>query len=911
MIADYLSASPRNPTPALFIGALALAAGLGANIAGLLRIPNGVLYDLAVRYSPAEALQSNQVLVVTGNPSELKLHAAPWLKTLQILEQLGAKQVVFTFVPENTGRGFFSAAEVRGKVVFGRRTESAGNGERLVPWPPAAESSALPFGVVRIPPAVYGVHRTQAHVHAGDFGRYPDLALIAAQRFLERRSGFPENIYMVNFLGGLERLPHVSLKRLLAGGLIPELVRNRTVVVGLNDEVGLHTPITSSDAMMPLPVYQAYALDTLIEGRWIRTTPLWVTAIMLAWVSLISVVAYQWTGVRLASWLTGTLIVIYVASAWLLLSYAWVWPPVMELFIVQTVCFLLITRHRTLANEQAFRQILLVTSTRLKERVITRDFYEVEDPWPQLIQFVQNILDLDRSIFMERYAKQNFVRVGAGYQCTEDDIHEQRRDYRREPYSTAIAENRPIPLTRTFLKVRESEDQYLVPLRHGNEILGFWAFGVETAKAKEMPRFLAVADQFSTEIGRLLFQRSQWQASRQSESAVVSRYLRLEGGAVAGGPFSETVHQLVRRMEALEWILNGVETPIAAYDIFGQIMHINEAMSELLSTHEVRFHDMGALDLLAALSAKDTDYARSVFQHVALGGEPISLIASLGGEDERFLLHIAPLARARAGEDDTGESVDRQGMIFQLTDISPLQAPIEMREESLQRVIARLRNDMESMMLAKSLLDDEKQPKTALAQAVNILKAKIEETVTMMDQAQRYMAEDDVDRLVCYPIDPIAPLRTAISTIQGAAGQRQVTVSQSVPQLISLVLAQPDELTGILTVVLNTLVEDAMDDTSIKVILEERDGRIQYRFANQGFGIPNDRFQSYLTGAGEVTALEFQALRHAMRQVEHWEGHFEAASEVGTGMRFTIDLKSFLGMGANSARAPETTVKDS
>ncbi|MDH3638994.1 MAG: hypothetical protein OES09_11115, partial [Gammaproteobacteria bacterium] len=607
----------------------------------------------------------------------------------------------------------------------------------------------------------------------------------------------------------------------------------------------------------------------------------------------------------------GVLVAIYVISAWLLLNYAWVWPPLMELLVVQTVCFLLVARHRTLANEQSFRQILLETSTRLKERLITRDFYEVDDPWPQLVKFVQNILDLDRSIFMERIANKNFVRFSSGYQCAEEDIYEQRRDYRREPYSTAIAENRPIPLTRTFLEVREHEDQYLVPLRHGNEILGFWAFGIHTTKVEAIPRLLAVADQFSTEIGRLLFQRLQWQASRESESSPLDRYLRLEGGPITGGPFSETTHQLVRRMEALEWILNGVETPIAAYDIFGQSMHINEAMNTVLTKHEVRFYEMGALDLLAALSAKDADYGRSVFQHVALGGEPISLIASLGGEDERFLLHIAPLARVESGDDGSGEPVERQGLIFQLTDISPLQAPIEMREESLQRVISRLRNDMESMMLAKSLLDDEKQPKTALAQAINILKAKIEETVEMMDQAQHYIGEDDVDRL-CYPIDPISPIRTAISTIQAAAAQRQVTISLSVPQLISLVLAQPDELTGILTVVLNTLVEDAMDDTSIKVILEERDGRIQYRFANQGFGIPNDRFQNYLTGTGEVTALEFQALRHAARQVQHWDGYFEAASEVGTGMRFTIDLKSFLGTGADRVRAPDSdsTVKD-
>ncbi len=906
MIADYLSFSPRNPWPAVFIAVLTLAVTLALSVSGLLKLPDGVLYDLAVRYSPAPSVASERVLVVTGNRAELRAEAQPWLRTLETLQSLGAGQVVFTFTPDSASPRFFHTAKVHDKVIFGRRLDRLADTERITPWPAAVGTSDLPFGLVRLPPSVYGVHRSQRHAHTGEFGIYPDLAYAAAQRLMDGTGALPADTYRLNFLGGTERLPQISLKRLLAGGLIPELIRERTVVVGLSGEVGLHTPLAGT--MMPLPVYQAFALDTLLEARWIRTTPLWATAALLVWVTLISVVAYQWTEIRFAGWLTGALITIYFASAWLLLSYAWVWPPLTELLVVQVMCFLLIARHRTLANEQSFRQILLETSTRLKERVITRDFYEVDDPWPQLVKFVQNILDLDRSIFMERIENKNFVRISSGYQCSETDILEKRRDYRREPYSTAIAENRPIPLNRAFLEVREQEDQYLVPLRYGNEILGFWAFGIRSEKARAMPRFLAVADQFSAEIGRLLHQRSQWQASRETESSTINRYLRLEGASVAGGPFSETVRLLVRRMEALEWVLNGVETPIAAYDIFGQIMHINEAMSGLLTEHEIRFHDMGALDLLAALSAKDSDYARSVFQHVALGGEPISLIASLGGQQSRFLLNIAPLARAGDEPERAGGGVEMQGMIFQLSDISPLKAPIEMREQSLQRVVARLRNDMESMMLAKSLLDDEKQPKTALAQAIQILKAKIEETVEMMDQAQRFMAEDDVDRLVCYPIDPIAPLRSAIATVEAQAAERQITIKTSVPQLISLVLAQPDELSGILTVVLSALVEDAMDDTSIKVILEERDGRIRYRFANQGFGIPNDRFQGYLTGSAEVTAMEFQTLRHAMRQIQHWEGQFRAASEVGSGMRFTIDLKSFLGMSAERMRTTEGVV---
>lgn len=903
MIVDYLSFSPRNPLPAVFIGAFTILVTFGLSAVRALELPNGVLYDLAVRSALNNSIQSERVLVITGEPSDLHAQAEPWLRTLQILEELGAKQIVFAIVPENASPAFYSTARVRGNVVFGRGLQAAGGTTQLKPWPAGAQNLNLPFGVVATPPNVYGVHRAQRTVHRVGDESYPDLAYEAAQRYRMRKTGLPKGTYFVNFLGGAGRLPQVSLTRLLNRGLIPELVRDRTVIVGLTQDIGLDTPVTDRNKMMSLPVFQAYALDTLVENRWIRTTPLWVTAIMLCWITLISVVVYQWTEIRLASWLTALLVTIYAASAWLLLSFAQVWSPLVELLIAQIICFLLIARHKTLANEESFRDVLLATSTRLKERVVIRDFNESKDPWPQLISFVQHILDLDRLVFLERIPDRSFVRVGRGYQCTEADISEKRRDYRREPYSTALAENRPIPLERDFLDPRENEEQYLVPLRHGTEILGFWAFGIQSSKARAMPRFLTVADQFSSQMGHLLYQRIRSQTDRESEYSMVSRYLRLEGGAISRGPLAETVGLLVRRLETLEWALNSVETPIAAYDLFGQIMHVNDAMTSLLKEQQLRVYEMTALDLLATLSDSDGDYARSVFQHVALSGEAITLNATLGAES-KFLLNIAPLMGSKGELESVGDKFELRGMIFQMSDISPLQQPIEMREESLQHVMTRLRNDMGSIMLVKGLLEDKQQPNEMWGRAVGILSEKITDMIEMMDEAQQYVAEEDIERLTRYPIDPVDPLRAAIDSVQAVAKQRQVDIQSDTPQLISLALAQSDELTAIFTTILEVLIEDAVDGTTINVVLEEPKGWIRYRFTNEGYGIPNEHFQSFLTGSDDVTALEFQALRNAVRQVQHWEGDIGASSEVGVGMRFRIDLHSFLGLGST---APEAT----
>lgn len=102
---------------------------------------------------------------------------------------------------------------------------------------------------------------------------------------------------------------------------------------------------------------------------------------------------------------------------------------------------------------------------------------------------VRQSLDLGWLIFLERPPGQHHVREIAALNCQFADIDERRRDYRRAPYSDAIAENRLIRLRRLFLKLDPGMDQYMTPLTFGGEVLGFWAMGIAPEKSRLLPDF--------------------------------------------------------------------------------------------------------------------------------------------------------------------------------------------------------------------------------------------------------------------------------------------------------------------------------------------------------------------------------------------------------------------------------------
>ena len=66
--------------------------------------------------------------------------------------------------------------------------------------------------------------------------------------------------------------------------------------------------------------------------------------------------------------------------------------------------------------------------------------------------------------------------------------------------------------------------------------------------------------------------------------------------------------------------------------------------------------------------------------------------------------------------------------------------------------------------------------------------------------------------------------------------------------------------------------------------------RVVLILSNDGYGLPNERFQHYLAEPAGTESQEIREIRDGIERVRRWQGEVEARADLGTGYSFTIFL---------------------
>lgn len=788
---------------------------------GTFRPLNGHLYDTLVRWSlrtPPSA-----VLLVEVDEVDLGAADAVWEAVHRHLRELGARQVVFTFLPPGASEDFYRRAAQEGAILFGRRLSSPDPpGPSRLETPAAGAAGAEPAtGVVALPPPVHGVYRVHFPFHSVGGETLPSLELLAATGHRQGNSA-PTSPFWIDFAGGVSRLPRVEMARALSGDLVASLVEGRTVLVGLAGP-RLAVPGTAPEETISELQFRGFALDTLISGRPVVVFGFWATLAAVLAVALVSIVFLQVFDVRLAGWATFFLLLSHGVLAWFLLSSFRIWLPLAEMLTLQVALLLILITRRAELKAAALRHSALETSARLQDRLFPPGILTLEDCWAQVITLVDQALHLNRLIFLEKVPGDHRVREVKALRCSLGDVAERRRDYERTPYSTAIAAGRPLALGdyRYLSGATATERQYLVPLTFGGEVLGFWGFGVEPENLAGRGDFEDSVRLFAAEIGELLYQRQQMAARERSSGIPLLSYLTMENEGEAGRALQQSVVLLERRLIALENVFAGLETAMILYDLFGRVLFANRAMSATLQRWGVKAYEMTALDFIREVAVREEGEARRILEKVLLEEEDAVLPAAHPGAGHReFRLRIHPLRLKRelASLDEGNTYPFRlQGILCELSDLT----------EAL----------------------GENGPELSLQELVE----------------------------------------EAAGRLREEASQRRITFALNLAEGTSSWTAPPAFL-DVVTAVFTFLVEDAAEQTEIRVIHRPDPVFHTLECENTGFGLPLERLRSCLEEEMSLGSSGLRNLRKAARLVRSWGGRIEPGSQVGVGSRFVLQV---------------------
>ncbi len=844
----------------------------------LLNAPDGWAYDLAVRLGGWGTSGAPRVLMVEADSQE-PLTVADASSVLDSVQKLGADHVIFLALPRGIGDDFYRKAREYGNVFVGDPAAAVS----VQTGPPA-----LPTGSLVLPPAEFGIHRRAGTIAMADGQEGPTLALLST-RYSNKQPAAGE--FLVNFNAGPDWIPRVSAARVLAEGLIPELVAGRVVVIGrslLPTEAGFYTPINTGAAGMSMLEFQSYAINTLLQDQQIRTAPWWWNLLMFGSIGLISLMVYQWFNLDRSSWFSLFLVVGYLGLGWLLLHIFLLWIPVVEMIIAQVLMFWLFVRFKILKEDQEMRDTVLKRMARLQEYVLPADFYDLDEHWGRVITFLDQTLNLNRVILLERVEGDHRVREVQALRCSLEDIDERRRDFERAPYSDSIAEGGPIKLERRLFFSRptgSTYDQYMVPLLFGGEVQGFWAFDVDTTVVESTDGFLANIRDFAGRIAELLYHRHRRMKQHDAEKKILQRFFRLEVAKGSSQEIGELLELLDHRLIALQAVFDGLATAAIHYDLFGRVVQLNSSMEEFMRQQDLPGYDLTALDFLVAMTGMPPDQVRRLLRQVIVERLDFLVpVATNGGAGTSHSIHVKSLAAPEADSmtDSSTAPFELAGILFELSDESGAKKRIEIREQLLEWMSLKTRNEL------SSFVDFDSCGHCESANRVNVKVAKV---LGILDQTHAALSAASVNSSssVC-PVDAYPLLFSVIEETAGALAGKKVGCNADVPRLMSLISVQPEQLKLLFKTILEVLASDAAADSALEIQATEQDESLCFTFRNTGFGIPDEHLQAHLQEPEYGVTEEFKGLREAMQPVAGWGGEVEIHSEVGVGMSARLRL---------------------
>ena len=866
---------------------------------GALNGSSNLLYDTYARLLPEKNRTTASVLLVEAEYDLRYEGDRIWLRLLETLEQKGAGQIVFTFFPPNVSADFYQTAKSTGNVIFGRRiikTEEGGSHDYQEPLPDQAANINLRTGALPASAENFRIHRDLQSFSSVGNDLLPHLVLVTARE----RTGIqydPPDPFRVDFIGQPKQMPRISLSQLLSNRIIPELIRDKTVLVGLKIPYhfrGFITPVSPENSTTSPLEYCGFAVHTLLNGTTLRSPSPWEIMVCLVVTICISIATLQFFGLFFHSTVNGILLLLTPLGSGLLLYTSGIWFPIVEVCLVSILFTLLLTARDILQKDRIALKIILDKSLKQQEKIMPKSFFRSQDYWPLVVNMIRQTLSLERTIFLEAVEGDHRVKEVVAMNCSLEDIRELRRDYHRTPYKTALEGNTAIRVDNFFTSLSESENAYLMPLNFSGQIQGFWAFTIDANKEKLMPDLLDLVKNFAVEIDEMLFRRKQWVSQEQRRNNPLQKILSLDKQNTTYHEVSRIIAFLVRRLSILESVFNSLNTATILYNPFGMVNQSNRKMDNLLQSLDLNTYEMSALDLAVQITGEGQERIRQLLSRVIINRETVQLpITATEGKQQSLMLRIRPMMTANSDEKDSpAQPLEMKGILFEINDVSSVIELSRIKEKLYSSGLTQLQGKLDALskeIKPPGINTDQPQEKND-----NALWQRCDDIMTFLQSINSYMGKTTLAKSAdSFPVDLLEILNKSTSAMQRAAENRDIVFLITTSETLPLVLAAPDKLLELFDALLSLLIADAFENSTININVKSEQEKIICLLTNSGVGMPTETFQRFLDASNDIDRVEFKNIHHIQPELHLWKSTLTGSSDFGQGISFKLTLTPF------------------
>ncbi|CAM2067016.1 Histidine kinase domain-containing protein [Sulfidibacter corallicola] len=843
---------------------------------------DGFLFDRISRLLPKPPIAASPVVSITVDD-----HRIDPAVLLAALRDYDPRTIAFLFLPE--GEAFADVAGEGRDLILGRALMPLSSRELAL--------QSIDEALAHLPWAVLG--------HAellGDSPRFQWTGYRLDERVypgLEHHLAHPGEAvekprrFRVRFAGDGRSLPNLPASDIMDGAVPTDFLSDKILLVA-------RTPPPEQRAFDRLRIarghavtrarYHASAVETLLLDRAPVETPVFIVWPCLLLYALALGVLFQRLQITTAFRVALVFLAIPLLLGWvgLLLGY---WLFVADLILLDLILFLVMVFRKNLVLAGTLNRQIVDTSSFMQSRYMPKSFYASEQHWSQVANMVKQMLHIRRTIFLDRVIGDHRCREVISLNCSLDDIYEMRRDYERTPYTYALEANGPIRLERSYLRDQpENEAQFLIPLVFAGEVNGFWALGIEEENIGDLAIFESTLRETAVEIAEMLYHRRRYLQSVQAKG-LIPALLTFNIDREMEQLLRESTALMERHLVRLESILQGQNTAVLIYDMFGQVLMINEGMAKALRDIEFAPYDNTLADLLQRVGGYADVQAKRLVLDILRHDQEFSFPLDLANQ-RTVLLVLRPLRTGRSELEASPFS--KLGVLCEMVDITDLRRLSDMKEKIIRQTTMVLRNDIMGLSMAHDLITSETVPRADKLEMMEIAKEKMRSLTSLLEEGKGYLTSSVYDRGTPYfPVEFGPILEHALEESESLRQGRALTVELRKPELMNFVLASPNQLKELLIALLDVLMNDAEKNTTIGVDITEEDRQLNLYFRNRGYGIPEKQLAKILSDEPDFDLPLGLALKKRLKYIESWGGTVSLASTIGKGTTCSIKLRTF------------------
>jgi len=344
----------------------------------------------------------------------------------------------------------------------------------------------------------------------------------------------------------------------------------------------------------------------------------------------------------------------------------------------------------------------------------------------------------------------------------------------------------------------------------------------------------------------------------------------------------------------IETLINNMHDPVIGLDESMSVIFVNEEALKILGAKENDILGKPAQDISVT-----NDLMRLLIKELMAGAvtpaekKPLKIFAN--GKESYFEKEVIPIRIIPTGETS---KVDIGDVII------------------LRNVTSYKELDVAKTNFISTLSHEFKTPIAAIQMSVDLLKKEELGAVTTEQKELLESIEDDANRLLkitgeilnlsqvetgniqltVMATDPKTIVQNAVRMNKVMADQKKITVGVDFPDNLSMVLADEDKTTWVLSNLIGNAIRYSYDQSSVLLSLKEEVGFVRFAVRDTGQGISPQYiekvFDRYFRIPGTKKEGTGLGLSISKELIEAQGGRIEVDSEYGAGSTFSFTLPS-------------------